>query len=211
MENPIKMDDLGVPPFSETSIWMSTGLLLPWYPGCQPLLSTGQVVYIQKPSVLERWELGQAWVEEDQGGTKRTPKKPMALEDSCKAFFDALLVKPSCRPCCGVENRSEAIFGNSGKTRAVSPQHNLKLLLGVVSGLQWPYKWDKAYFQARLPASHYWFCTLGRWHLTSCLTDFTPWKIQDIDEANEADLLEQNEMKQVEIMDFGGWKSTQQI
>jgi len=24
-------------------------------------------------------------------------------------------------------------------------------------------------------------------------------------------LLEQNEMKQVEIMDFGGWKSTQQI
>jgi len=29
-------------------------------------------------------------------------------------------------------------------------------------------------------------------------------EIQDIDEANEADLLEQNEMKQVEIMDFGG-------
>ena len=49
----IKMDDLGVPPFSETSIWMSTGLLLPWYPGCLPV-APGQVVYIQKPSVLER-------------------------------------------------------------------------------------------------------------------------------------------------------------
>ena len=37
MENPIKMDDLGVPPFSETSIWqqrmvqvVQNELFIPW-------------------------------------------------------------------------------------------------------------------------------------------------------------------------------------
>ncbi len=206
---------------------------------------TGQVVHVQKPSVTQRWELGQAiwctvfymdseivltydkkmmerWVQFFwfvslfwlvlTGLSWRRPRRKTTktMEDLPRLERFRCVARPSHSMLWGFMDQKP--WGNSGKERAVSP-HSLKLLLGFwgcngTSGIFFLsasisfvfvlMRQSNAYFQIRL-----WASQIGFAHIRP-LGPFMPYwfhalkqAIQDIAVANEANLLEQNELKQV--------------